>query len=123
MRRARGSVLALLGSLTLVGALTGGCNGQQKVADVDEVLARTIASVQGQAALAKVGVEVSGPLSCTSAQADAGVTISCTGTSLNGQAVALTGTATTIPGGNTAKGSFTATVDGQQVLTTECLGC
>jgi len=111
----------MVSALCLV--LVSGCNGEQQVADVDEVLARTAASVQGQAALAKAGVEVSGPLSCTSEQVDGGVAIECTGTSLTGQAVTLSGTATSLPGGSAVKGSFTGTANGQQVLTADCLGC
>ena len=120
-RHSAAAFAPVLAALSLI--LVSGCNGEQQVADVDEVLARTAASVQGQAALAKVGVEVSGPLSCTSAQVDGGVSIECTGTSLAGQAVTLSGTATSLPGGSAVKGSFTATANGQQVLTADCLGC
>ena len=91
--------------------------------DVDELLVRTASSVQGQVALAKLGAQVSGPLSCTSAQTDAGVTVSCTGTTVDGKPVAVSGTATSLPGGNAVKGNFVGTVAGQQVFTSDCLGC
>jgi len=113
--------------LIALGACAAGllvaCNGEQQVADVDEVLARTAASVQGQAALVKAGVDITAPLSCTSEQVEGGVSVNCSGTSLDGMAVTLTGTATSLPGGSAVKGSFTATVNGQQILTTDCLGC
>jgi len=100
-----------------------GSNGVQQVANMDEVLVRTATSVQGQAALSRAGAEVASPLSCTSSQVDGGVSVSCTGTTVDGKAVQLTGTATSLPGGNAVKGNFVATVDGQQVLTSDCLGC
>ncbi len=107
-------------TLLLVGC---GESGQQQVADVDEVLVRTAAAAQGQAELAKVGAEVSGPLSCTSTQQESGVEVSCTGTTVDGRPVAVTGTATSLEGGNAPAGNFVGTVAGKQVFSLDCLGC
>jgi hypothetical protein len=110
------------GLLVLAAALTG-CNGQQQVADMDETLVRTAVSTQGQAALMAAGITVPGPLSCTSSQAGNGVVdVSCTATSLESKQVTLTGSVTALIGGSSPKGQFTATADGQQVLSTDCLG-
>lgn len=107
--------------LTLVAAC--GSDGVQQVKDMDETLVRTAASVQGQAALAKVGAQVSGPLSCTSAQTDDGVTVDCSGTTVDGKGVEVKGTASSLPGGNAVKGNFVGTVEGQQVFSLDCMGC
>jgi hypothetical protein len=114
---------ALACGLMLAAGLLAGCNGQQQVADMDETLVRTAVSTQATQALMGVNVEISGPMSCTSAQAGGGtVTVNCTSTSLMGQPVVLTGTVTALIGGNSPKGTFTATAAGKQVLSTDCLG-
>jgi hypothetical protein len=103
--------------------LLAGCNAQQQVADLDETLVRTAVSTQSTQALMAANVEISGPMACTSAQAGGGsVTVNCTATSLMGQPVVLTGTVTALIGGNSPKGTFTATAAGKQVLNTDCLG-
>jgi uncharacterized Zn-binding protein involved in type VI secretion len=107
-------------SLLLVGC---GRTGEQQVADVDEVLVRTAVATQGQVELSEVGAEVSGPPSCTSTQQDSAVDVSCTGTTVDGRPVAVSGTATSLEGGNAPKGSFVGTVAGQQVFSLPCLGC
>jgi len=114
----------VVGVFVVLGLLSAcGGSGVQQVKDVDELLARTASSVQGQAALAKVGAEVSGPLSCTSAQGDSGVTVSCTGTTVEGKPVTLSGTVTSLPGGSAVQGNFVGSVAGQQVFNSDCLGC
>jgi len=100
-----------------------GSSGEETVEQVDEVLVRTAASNLGQQELAKAGAEVSGPLSCSTTRQEGGVDISCSGTTLDGRAVEVTGTATSLPGGNTVKGNFVGTAAGQQVFSLECLGC
>jgi hypothetical protein len=102
---------------------TAGCGGEDQAQDVTELLARTAASTQGQAALNQAGVQVSGPLSCDSRQNGASVDVSCTGTSLDGKPVVLTGTVDSAPGGTAIRGAFTATAGGVEVLNTDCLGC
>jgi len=100
-----------------------GSNGEETVEQVDEVLVRTAAANLGQQELAKAGAQVSGPLSCSTTRQEGGVDISCSGTTVDGRAVEVTGTATSLPGGNTVKGSFVGTASGQQVFSLECLGC
>lgn len=110
--------------LAILLVLSGcGSSGVEQVADVDEVLVRTTAGTQGQNELAKVGVQLTGLLSCATEQVDDGVSVACTGTTVDGQAVQLSGTATSLPGGNAVQGDFVGAVAGKQVLSTECLGC
>jgi hypothetical protein len=115
------SLIATFAVLALASAC--GSSGEQKVADMDEVLVRTASSVQGQAALANAGAQVSGPLSCTSSRTDAGVSVSCTGTTVDGKPVEVSGTATNLSGGDAVEGDFVGSVAGQQVFTSDCLGC
>jgi hypothetical protein len=106
--------------LTLCGC---GSAGTQEVQAIDETLVRTAASTQGQAELAKVGVEVSGPLSCTSTRDGDVVNLTCNGTALDGRQVSVTGAATSLPGGTTVAGHFVGTAGEQQVFALNCLGC
>ena len=99
-----------------------GQDGTEQVTEMTAVVVKTAASVQGQAALADAGVEVSGPLSCTAEPTGDEFTLSCSGTSVDGRQVSLTGTATSVPGGQSVAGSFVATAGGQQVLSSQCLG-
>jgi hypothetical protein len=125
MLTTRRQLLGLFGGCLLAAGLLSGCgsSGKQQVADMDETLVRTAVSTQATQALMGVGVEVSGPLSCTSAQAGGGtVTVNCTSTSLDGRAVTLTASVTALIGGTSPKGTFTATAGGKQVLSTDCLG-
>ena len=95
-------------------------------ADAGEALARNIATQQGEEQFTNAGHALAGPLTCEATIQD-GVTtiaISCTGTTQAGGAAALTGTTSEIPGASvvTLDGTFTGTVDGQVVFTTERLG-
>ena len=56
-----------------------------------ETLVRTAASTQGQAELAGVGVEVSGPLSCQTTQEGDAFEVACRGTALDGRPVTVDG--------------------------------
>ena len=115
------AVVAVLSVLAFVSAC--GDSGVKQVADVDEVLVRTASVVQGQNELAKVGAQLTGMLSCSTSQVDAGVTVACTGTTVDGKSVEVSGTATSLPGGNAVQGDFVGSVDGKQVFTSDCLGC
>ena len=110
-------------AIVAVGWASGcGQNGTEQVTQMTAVIVKTAASVQGQAALADAGIEVSGPLDCTAEPTGDEFTLSCSGTSLDGREVSLTGTATSVPGGQSVAGSFVATAGGQQVLSSQCLG-
>jgi hypothetical protein len=113
-------VIAVLWLLTLSGC---GSAGTEEVQGMTETLVRTAASTQGQAELAKVGVEVSGPLSCTSTRDGDVINLTCNGTALDGRQVSVTGAATSLPGGTTVAGHFVGTADQQQVFALDCLGC
>jgi hypothetical protein len=86
------------------------------------VIVKTAASTQGQAAFSDAGVDVSGPLSCTAEPSGDAFTLNCSGTSLDGRPVTLTGTATSVPGGSSVAGTFVGTAAGQQVFSSDCLG-
>ncbi len=95
-------------------------------ADAGEALARNIATQQGEEQFANAGHALAGPLTCEATIQDdvASIAISCTGTTEAGGAAALTGTTSEVPGASvvTLDGSFTGTVDGAEVFTTERLG-
>ncbi len=103
----------------------GGCgsSGEQQVEQMTETLVRAASSTQGQAELANVGVEVSGPLSCQTTPTGDQFDVSCTGTALDGRAVTVSGTATSLPGGSSVQGDFVGTAAGVQVFALDCLGC
>ena len=94
--------------------------------DAGEALARNIATQQGEEQFNNAGHELDGPLTCEATVQDgvAQIDISCTGTTQDGGAAALTGTTNEIPGASvvTLDGEFTGTVDGEEVFTTERLG-
>ena len=94
--------------------------------DAGEALARNIATQQGEEQFNDAGHELDGPLTCEATVQDgvAQIEISCTGTTQDGGAAALTGTTNEIPGASvvTLDGEFTGTVDGEEVFTTERLG-
>jgi hypothetical protein len=91
-----------------------------------EVLARNIATQQGEEQFKNAGQELDGPLTCE-AKVQAGVAklaINCTGKTKSGGAAVLTGTTNEVPGASVVSldGDFTGTVDGTAVFTTQRLG-
>ena len=102
----------------------GGCGGaaEDKVTEVTDVIVNTAASTRGQAQFVLSGVQISSPLSCDTQPSGEDFTVSCTGTSSDGKALTMTGTATSVPGGSSLAGSFVGVANGQQVFSTECLG-
>ena len=112
-------------TLSSVVLVVAGCgaSGEKQVEQMTETLVNTAASTQGQAELADVGVEVSGPLSCqTTSQGDT-FDVACSGTALDGRPVTVTGNAMSLPGGTSVQGSFVGTAGGTQVFAVDCLGC
>lgn len=94
--------------------------------DAAGVLARNIATQQGEEQFTNAGHALDGPLTCTSTIADGAdsIEIACTGTTQEGGAAVLTGTTNELPGASVVslEGQFTGTVDGQEVFTTDNLG-
>ena len=91
-----------------------------------ELLARNIATQQGEEQFNNAKQTLAGPLTCTAA-IKGGVSkidINCTGKTKGGGAAVLTGTTNEIPGASVVSldGQFTGTVDGQMVFTTQRLG-
>jgi hypothetical protein len=94
--------------------------------DAIEVTARNIASAQGEDEFSAAGIDIEGDLTCEASadeEADA-VDISCTGTSTDGQDLALEGTTDEIPGASVTEleGSFVGTAGGEEVFSVDTLG-
>lgn len=92
-----------------------------------ETAVRNIATRQGEQQFADTNNELDGSgLTCEAKLADglAHVTVSCTGTTKDGKAAALTGETSEIPGASVTEleGDFTGTADGNEVFTTKRLG-
>jgi hypothetical protein len=117
--------IRLVVALSAVVLAVAGCgaSGEKQVQQMTETLVNTAASTQGQAELADVGVEVSGPLSCQTTPKGDTFDVNCSGTSLDSRPVTVTGNATSLPGGSSVQGSFVGTAGGTQVFTLDCLGC
>jgi hypothetical protein len=94
--------------------------------DAAGVLARNIATQQGEEQFTNAGHPLDGPLTCTSTISEGAdsIEIACTGTTQDGAAAALTGATSEIPGASVVslEGNFTGTVDGEEVFTTQDLG-
>ena len=94
--------------------------------DAIEATARNIASAQGEDEFSAEGIDIEGDLTCEAdADEDAdAVEISCTGTSTDGQDLALEGTTDEIPGASVTEleGSFVGTADGDEVFSVDTLG-
>ena len=117
--------IRLVVALSSVVLVVAGCgsSGEQQVEQMTETLVNTAASTRGQAELADVGVEVSGPLSCQTTPQGDEIEVSCTGTALDGRPVTVDGTATSLSGGTSVAGAFVGTAGGTQVFSLDCLGC
>jgi hypothetical protein len=125
-------------SLALLGACSDDDDGADDAAedvgdavdeasnDAIEVTARNIASAQGEDEFSAAGIDIEGDLTCeASADEDAdAVDISCTGTSTDGQDLALEGTTDEIPGASVTEleGSFVGTAGGEEVFSVDTLG-
>lgn len=108
-------------------AATDVSNAAGKAADdAAEVLARNIATQQGEEQFKNAGQELDGPLTCSAKVQDgvSKIAIDCTGKTKSGSAATLTGTTNEIPGASVVAldGQFTGTVDGTNVFTTQHLG-
>lgn len=145
MRTFRAAVLAAPAALSL--ALLGACSDDdaddaadaiedaaQDVGDAVgevgndavEVLARNLASAQGEDEFAAIDIEVDGDLTCEAAMtAEASeVDISCTGTSTDGQELAMVGQTSEVPGASATEleGTFVGSADGEEVFSVDTLG-
>jgi len=91
-----------------------------------EVVVRNLATQQGEEQFQNAGHTLQGPLTCEANVEDGveKVDVSCTGTTKDGQAAALTGTTDELPGASVVsiKGQFVGTVAGTQVFSVDHLG-
>jgi hypothetical protein len=94
--------------------------------DAVEAAAHNIASAQGEDEFSAANIDIEGDLTCeATANEDAdSVDISCTGTSTDGQDLALDGTTDEIPGASVTEleGTFVGTADGAEVFSVDTLG-
>jgi hypothetical protein len=95
-------------------------------AEAVELAVRNVAARAGEAEFESAGHPLAGGLDCTASATDgmAAVDIDCTGTTAAGETATLTGTVDAPPGESVVElnGSFTGTVDGAEVFTTNRLG-
>ena len=122
----KGHLIASIGVLVvLMAAGSVACTEEQRD-EVAEVVARTIAAQGGEEGFANEGIEVDGDLECT-ATSEGGaerVAVSCTGTGVDGEELAVEGDLRVQIGdnGDSARGSFVGTADGEEVFSKECIG-
>jgi uncharacterized lipoprotein NlpE involved in copper resistance len=96
-------------------------------ADAAEAVVRNLAAQQGAQQFADAGSPLDDDgLTCEATASDGldSVDVNCTGTTEDGGEAALTGTTDELPGESITEveGTFTGTVDGSEVFTTDTLG-
>ena len=97
---------------------------QEVVNDTVELAARNVAAEGGEQKFREEGIDVSGGLDC-SATSDAGaqtVSVDCTGSSTDGQALTLVGELTVADGEIVDSSGFIGTADDDEVFNVDCVG-
>jgi hypothetical protein len=119
---------AVVAAMLLVGGMVA-CSEDQASDLLDEgteAIVRNAVAGAGEAAFEDEGVEVEGNLDCeaTSTGGAERIEVSCTGTSVDGEELAIEGEAETgaSEGNDDVSGSFVGTVDGEEVFQEDCLG-
>ena len=120
--------VAVTAAMLLVGSMVA-CSDDQASDLLDqgtEAIVRNAVAGAGEAAFEDEGVEVEGNLDCeaTSTGGAERIEVSCTGTSVDGEELAIEGEAETgaSEGNDDVSGSFVGTVDGEEVFQEDCLG-
>jgi len=124
--------------LVAIGLVAAGCSDDSRDAilddaneaidDATETAIRNFARLQAEEQFNAEGHEIDEDgLTCTAAIGDGGresVEVECTGTTVDGGEAVLNGTTSELPGASITelKGSFSATVDGDEVFATDQLG-
>jgi hypothetical protein len=114
-------------AVLLMGAMAVACSKEQRqdlVEDTVELAARNIAKAGGEQEFRNEGVEVAGDLEC-SATSDAGaqtVSVNCTGSSVDGQALTVEGELAVADGEIVDSSGFVGTADGDEVFQVACVG-
>ena len=94
--------------------------------DIAETVARNLAAAQGEDEFEAAGVDVADELACEAAMTDdaSAVQVTCTGTSEDGQELAMLGTTSEVPGESVTEleGEFVGTADGEEVFAVDTLG-
>jgi hypothetical protein len=111
-------VVGTLAALMLVGA----CSREDRQEFVAAVGSQVIAEGANDA-FADAGIEVDGQMDCTSAAADGGLThITCSGTSVDGQRLEITGDLVIENEDIVESRTFRGTADGEEVFSVQCIG-
>jgi hypothetical protein len=99
------------------------CSKEDRQEFVQGVGAQIIAE-GANAAFADAGVEVDGELDCSGGAGEGSdvVHISCTGTSVDGRALALEGDLEIANEDIVGSGTFRGTADGEEVFSVDCIG-
>jgi hypothetical protein len=101
-------------------------NADEAARNAGELAARNFASIQGEEEFDAAGHPIADNLTCTAEVQESmtEIAIECSGTTEDGGAAELTGTTSELPGASVTelKGSFTGTVDGAEVFSTDQLG-
>jgi hypothetical protein len=112
-----------LAAVTLAALLVGplaACTSSQR-RSINETLARNTVAVAGAKEFRDHDHPLDGLLDCrTKSRTETKVTVACTGTSKKDEPVALLGATSDA---RQVEGTFTGTVAGAKVFTTDCLGC
>jgi hypothetical protein len=118
---------------TAIAAIVGfaACSDEDRddvLDDTTELAVRNFAALQGSEQFDSAGHEIDDDgLMCTAAIGEGGrtaVEVECTGTTTDGGEAVLSGTTSELPGASIIEleGEWTATVDGEEVFTTDELG-
>ena len=109
----------------------GACSDEDRdevLDDATELAVRNFAALQGSEQFNNAGYEIDGDgLTCTAAIGEGGrtaVVVECAGTTTDGGEAVLSGITSELPGASITEleGEWTATVDGEEVFTTDELG-
>jgi hypothetical protein len=124
--------LVLISTATLAAVVgVAACSDEDRdevLDDATELAVRNFAALQGSEQFNNAGHEIDDEgLSCTATVTKDGrtaVEVECTGTTTDGGEAVLTGITSELPGASIVEleGEWTATVDGEQVFTTDGLG-
>jgi hypothetical protein len=129
-RARRSRVLSPVASAALVIGLAA-CSDEDRdevLDDATELAVRNFAALQGAEHFDSAGYDIDDDgLTCTATVAEGGrtaVAVECTGTTTDGGDAVLTGVTSELPGASIIEleGEWTATVDGEEVFTTDELG-
>ena len=116
--------LAIIIMTTIVMSACSKEQRQEVVNDTVELAARNLAKEGGEQKFADEGIEVSDGLDCSAtSDVDARtVSVDCTGSSKEGQALTLVGQLSVVDGEIVDSSGFVGKADGKEVFSEDCVG-